>query len=49
MNDLLLALGTNKRARSVVGALKLPIPLPEPLARASGPWAARPLEGQRVV
>lgn len=49
MNDLLLALGTSKRARSVVGALKLPIPLPEPLARASGPWEARPLEDETVV
>ncbi len=49
MNDLLLALGTNKRARSVLGALKLPIPLPEPLARAAGPWTARPLEGETVV
>ncbi|MBL9017174.1 MAG: 3-oxoacyl-ACP reductase [Myxococcales bacterium] len=49
MNDLLLALGTNRRARSVVGALKLPIPLPEPLARAAGPWEARPLEGESVV
>lgn len=49
MNDLLLALGTSKRARSVVGALKLPIPLPEPLARASGPWTARPLEDETAV
>ena len=49
MNDLLLALGTNKRARSVLGALKLPIPLPEPLARAAGPWSPRPLEGKTVV
>jgi 3-oxoacyl-[acyl-carrier protein] reductase len=49
MNDLLLALGTNKRARSVLGALKLPIPLPEPLTRADGPWTARPLEGATVV
>jgi len=49
MNDLLLALGSNKRARSVLGALKLPLPLPEPLARAGGPWAARPLEGETVV
>ncbi len=49
MTDLLLSLGTNKRARSVLGALKLPIPLPEPLARASGAWAARPLEGEAVI
>lgn len=49
MNDLLLTLGTNKRARSVIGALKLPIPLPEPLARGDGPWAARPLEGASIV
>ncbi len=49
MNALLLALGTSKRARSVVGALKLPIPLPEPLSRARGPWSARPLEGETVV
>ena len=49
MNDMLLALGTSKRARSVVGALGLPIPLPEPLARARGAWEARPLEGDTVV
>ena len=47
MTDLLLTLGTNKRARSVLGALKLPIPLPEPLTRADGAWSARPLEGGR--
>jgi 3-oxoacyl-[acyl-carrier protein] reductase len=49
MNDLMLALGKSRAARSAIGALKLPIPLPEPLARATGPWTARPLEGRAIV
>src|ERR1019366_7688944 len=43
MSDFLLELSKNPRARSLIGALGLPIPLPQPLKRERGPWAARPL------
>ncbi len=46
MNDVLLALSKSPAARTVVGALKLPIPLPQPLARGERVWTARPLEGE---
>mgnify|MGYP000891397258 CR=1 FL=1 len=49
MNDVLLTLSKSPAARNVLGALKLPIPLPEPLARGDGAWVARPLEGATVV
>jgi 3-oxoacyl-[acyl-carrier protein] reductase len=49
MNDILLTLSKSPAARNVLGALKLPIPLPEPLARGKGAWEARPLEGALVV
>ena len=49
MNDLLLMLGKSPAARNVFGALKLPIPLPEPLARGDGAWTARPLEGATAL
>ena len=49
MNDVLLILSKSPTARNVLGALKLPIPLPEPLARGDGAWVARPLEGATVV
>jgi 3-oxoacyl-[acyl-carrier protein] reductase len=49
MNDVLLSLGRSSTARSLLGALKLPIPLPESLARGDGAWRARPLEGALAV
>ena len=49
MNDVLLELGKNARARAVVNALGLPIPLPVPLRRARGPWRERPLADACVV
>jgi 3-oxoacyl-[acyl-carrier protein] reductase len=49
MNDLLLALGQNQRARSIVRALGLPLPLPVALRRDEAPWRARPLADARVV
>ncbi len=49
MSDFLLELSKNPRARALVGALGLPIPLPQPLKRDRGPWAARPLADARVA
>jgi 3-oxoacyl-[acyl-carrier protein] reductase len=49
MNDFLLTLGKNPRARAVVRALGLPLPLPVTLRRDDGPWRERPLADARVV
>jgi 3-oxoacyl-[acyl-carrier protein] reductase len=49
MSDFLLELSKNPRARAIVGALGLPIPLPQPLKRDRGPWAARPLADKRIA
>ena len=49
MSDLLLDLGRSPRARQLVKALGLPIPLPQALRRVKGPWGERPLEGALVV
>ena len=49
MSDLLLDLGQSPRARQLVKALGLPIPLPQALRRAKGPWGERPLEGSLIV
>lgn len=49
MNDVLLTLSKSAAARNVLGALRLPIPLPAVLARGEGAWTARPLEGETVV
>ena len=38
MSDFLLELSKNPRARALVSALGLPIPLPQPLKRDLGPW-----------
>ena len=48
MSDFLLELSKNPRARSLIGALGLPIPLPQPLKRERGPWVARPLADARI-
>ena len=49
MSDFLLDLGQNPRARKLVQSLGLPIPLPQPLRRARGPWQERPLQDEDVV
>ena len=49
MSDFLLELSKNPRARALVGALGLPIPLPQPLKRDLGPWQQRPLADARVA
>ncbi len=49
MSDFLVNLGRKPAARKVIQTLGLPIPLPQYLARADGPWAERFLEGQSVV
>jgi len=46
MTDLLLE---NEQARKIIKALGLPIPVPERLARAKGPYEERPLEDKRVL
>ncbi|MFM2161990.1 MAG: hypothetical protein RLZZ383_1502 [Pseudomonadota bacterium] len=49
MSDYLVDLGANATARKVIGALGLPIPMPQKLARAEGPWPARPLDGKVIA
>jgi 3-oxoacyl-[acyl-carrier protein] reductase len=49
MSDFLLELSKNANARKVIQTLGLPIPLPQALERARGPWAERPLADRRVV
>ena len=49
MSDFLLELSKNPRARALVGALGLPIPLPQPLKRERGPWTQRPLADARIA
>ncbi len=47
MSDLLLQLGGNKAARTVISSLGLPVP-PQ-LRRGRGPWADRPLDDRTVL
>ena len=49
MRDLLLEIGSRPAARRLVGRLGLPLPLPQTLKRARGPWQLRPLADQTVV
>jgi len=46
MTDLLLE---NENARKLVKTLGLPIPVPEKLARATGPYEERPLDDKKVL
>src|SRR5256885_6718092 len=48
MSDFLLELGRNPQARKLIQSLGLPIPMPQSLERARGPWEERPL-AERVV
>jgi 3-oxoacyl-[acyl-carrier protein] reductase len=49
MTDMLLELSQNPFARKLVASAKLPIPMPEKLARPRGPHAERFLEGESGV
>ncbi len=49
MSDFLLQLSKNPNARKLIQTLGLPIPLPQALERARGPWAERPLADRRVA
>ncbi|MBX3248034.1 MAG: 3-oxoacyl-ACP reductase [Myxococcales bacterium] len=48
-SDLLLSLASDPRSRGLIQRLGLPIPLPQRLDRDDAPYAARPLEGRRVL
>lgn len=43
MSDFLLDLGQNPTARKLIQSLGLPVPMPQKLRRAEGPWEERPL------
>ncbi len=49
MSDYLVNLGASPGARKAVKTLGLPIPLPQTLRRADGPWEERPLQDQAVA
>lgn len=49
MSDVILEVTKSPATRNIIKTLGLPIPLPEPLARAKGPWAAMPLQKANVV
>ncbi|MEA2701280.1 MAG: 3-oxoacyl-[acyl-carrier protein] reductase [Myxococcales bacterium] len=49
MSDWLLQLGAHPQARRITKTLGLPLPLPQTLRRARGPWEARPLADRVVV
>ena len=48
-DDLLLEISKNRRARSLVSAIGLPLPMPEPLARVDAGWRDDELLGLDVV
>lgn len=49
MSDFLLELSRNPTARKVIAGTGLPIPMPQPLRRATGPWEERPLQDEAVA
>jgi 3-oxoacyl-[acyl-carrier protein] reductase len=49
MSDFLLELGTNPTARKVIKTLGLPVPMPQALRRAKGPWTERPLHDDDII
>lgn len=49
MNDFLLEIGKNPRARKVLGALGLPLPIPEPLARTRAAYSDLELADRNVA
>ena len=49
MSDFFLELSNNPQAKKLVKGLGLPIPMPQPLKRARGPYVERPLMDKNVV
>ncbi len=49
MSDFLLELSKNPNARKVIRGLGLPLPMPQSLERAKGPWEERPLADRQVA
>ncbi len=49
MSDFLLQLGDNPQAVKLIKSLGLPIPIPQKLRRARGPWEERPLDDWNIV
>jgi 3-oxoacyl-[acyl-carrier protein] reductase len=49
MNDFFLNLGKNPTARKLVKSMGLPLPMPQDLRRARGPWSERPLQDDAFV
>ncbi len=49
MNDFLLEIGKNPQARKMLGALGLPLPIPEPLTRDTGPYSDLALRDVNVA
>jgi len=48
-SDLFLQLSGNPQAKRLVQSLGLPLPMPQPLKRARGPYEERPLDGAEVL
>lgn len=49
MADLLVEIASNPRVRRLISKLRLPVPLPQRLARAHGPWEMRPFVDRIAV
>jgi 3-oxoacyl-[acyl-carrier protein] reductase len=49
VSDVLLSLSRHRQARQLVKTLGLPIPMPQNLRRADGPYVERPLADRTVV
>ena len=49
MSDFLVDLGANKTARNMIKTLGIPLPLPQKLHRAKGPWEERPLHDRPAL
>ena len=49
MSDFLLELGKNPNARKLIQSLGLPLPMPQALERAKGPWEERPLQDRKIL
>ncbi len=49
MGDFLLELSKHRRAKQALRLIHLPLPLPEVLRRAEGPWEKEPLRGDDIV
>lgn len=49
MSDFLLELSENPQARKLIKTLGLPLPMPEVLPRATGPYEDRPFEDKNIL